>query len=447
MKKTTLLSFAIKAKALFALCIIAFGSIMHSCNEPNTVGLEVQPESDIPNLSFTDTVTLKTEIYREDSALTFNSLINPLNAALLGSLYDAELGTSTANLYTQIVPSIITPDLDSSIFDSLVLTFAYSSFYGDSTTQQTFTVYELDQALNKDSSYYSNQSFNVISTIVGSSTFSPRPNSKVVLGADTLAPHLRIKLDNVFSQNIFDKIKGTEQWLSSKEFFLGKMKGLNIQCSNITSAGGIITYNPNSALSGMTLYYTDTARQDTVQKTIKFVMTEAGRCNQFYHDYSASVVGNVFPKVSPDKAYVQAMAGLRTKVTFPYIDALKAAMPIAINKAELVITLEGGSTLALPANTSLGLARTDSINQLLTIPEQFLEGNSYFGGTLNNNTYRFNIARYLQQVLTGEITDNGLFILPSRSGTTPNRAVFGGGGNTNQSLKLKLQLTYTKLTP
>lgn len=447
MKKTTLLPFAYLAKASMILFSLAVSIGLLSCNEPNTVGLEVQPESDQPNLAFTDTVTLQTEIFRADSAVTYSAIVNTSNAALLGSMYESELGQSTANIYGQIVPAITNPDLDSAAFDSLVLTFAYKSFYGDSTTQQTITVYELDQALNDDSTYYSNQTFAVKSAVAGSSTFSPLPNTNVIIGSDTLAPHLRVKLDQTYAQSLFDTIK-TNNWLSSKETFLSNMKGLHVQCTPVNSGGGIITYNPNTSLSGMTIYYTDSSGGTVSQKTISFLMSDAARCNHFSHDYSSSVVGNVFPKVSPDKGYVQAMAGLRTKVTFPFIDGLKAAMPIAINKAELVITLEPNSTSALAAGSSVGLAKADSVNNLTFLSfDQLVEGGSYFGGSLSNNTYRFNIARYLQQVLTGEISDYGLFILPSNSGTSPNRSVFGGGANASQSLKLKLQLTYTKLNP
>lgn len=429
------------------LFTLILASALFSCNDPNTVGLEVQPESDQPNLTFTDTVTLQTEIFRADSASTYSVFVNTLNAALLGSMYESELGQSTANIYGQIVPAVTNPDLDSAAFDSLILTFAYKSFYGDTTTPQTFTVYELDQELSDDSTYYSNQTFAVKSTIIGSSTFSPLPNSNVIIGSDTLAPHLRVKLDQTYSQGLFDNIK-TNNWLSSKETFLSNMKGFYVQSSPLNSNGGIITYNPNSSLSGMTIYYSDSSGGAVSQKTISFVMSDAARSNHFEHDYSTSAVGNVFPKVSPDKGYVQAMAGLRTKVTFPFINSLKAAMPIAINKAELVITLEPNSTSLLAAGSSLGLAKADSINNLVFLSyDQIVEGASYFGGSLSNNTYRFNIARYLQQILSGEMTDYGLFILPSNSGTTPNRSVFGGGANTSQSLKLKLQLTYTKLNP
>lgn len=447
MKKTTLLPFANIAKASMILFSLTVSVALFSCNDPNTVGLEVQPESDQPNLTFTDTVTLQTEIYRTDSAITYSLGVNTANAALIGSMYESELGQSTANIYGQIVPAVTNPDLDSAVFDSLVLTFAYKSFYGDSTTQQTFTVYELDQALSDDSTYYSNQTFAVKSTVVGSSTFSPLPNSNVIIGSDTLAPHLRIKLDQTYAQGLFDNIKGSN-WLSSKETFLSNMKGLYVQCTPTNSGGGIITYNPNTSLSGMTIYYTDSSGSTLSKKTISFLMSDAARCNHFEHDYSTSVVGNIFPKISADKGYVQAMAGLRTKVTFPFINSLIAAMPIAINKAELVITLEPNSTSSLAAGSSVGLAKSDSVNSLTFLSfDQIVEGGSYFGGTLSNNTYRFNIARYLQQVLSGDIKDYGLFVLPSNSGTTPNRSVFGGGANASQSLKLKLQLTYTKLNP
>lgn len=445
LKKTTLLCFANGAKASIILYSLVLSIGLLSCNDPNTVGFEVQPESDHPNLTFSDTVTLQTEVYLADSAITYSLGVNTLSTALIGSMYDAEVGQSTANLYAQLNPSILSPDLDSASFDSLVLTFAYKSFYGDSTTQQTFTVYEMNESLSKDSTYYSNQTFVTKPTVIGTSTLSFSPNTSVILGVDTLAPHLRIKLDATFGQTLFDNIKGNN-WLSSKETFLSNMKGVNVQCTGINSGGGIITYNPNTDFSGMTLYYTDTSSGSAQPKNIAFLMSDVARSNHFVHDYTLSAVGNIFPKPSPDKAYIQAMAGLRTKVTFPYLNSLKAIMPIAINKAELVVTLEPGSTSSLAASSSLNFARVDSAGNLLFTTDQITE-TANFGGTLSNNTYRFNIARYIQQLINGDITNDGFYLLPSFSGTSAYREVIGGGANASPSLKLKLQLTYTKLNP
>lgn len=121
-------------------------------------------------------------------------------------------------------------------------------------------------------------------------------------------------------------------------------------------------------------------------------------------------------------------------------------MPIAINKAELVVTLEPGSTSSLAASSSLNFARVDSSGNLLFTADQITE-TANFGGTLSNNTYRFNIARYIQQLINGDITNDGFYLLPSFSGTSAYREVIGGGANASPSLKLKLQLTYTKLNP
>lgn len=444
MKKTTLKNSVTNKRSLILLLAVVMSAAIFSCNEPNTVGLEVQPESDQPNLSFTDTVTLETSVVREDSVATYNAFLNVLNAALIGSMYETDFGQSTANVYTAITPNSTSPDFTTGVFDSIVLTLAYKSFYGDSLTPQTFTVYQMDTSLSSSATYYSNQNFPFNPTPIGTATLLPMPTSTVYLGTDTLLPHLRIRLNDAFGKNIFDS---ASSYLISANVFKSKMKGVFIQTTPITSGGGIITYNPNAALSGMTIYYTDTVNTGNAKKTFAFNTTGVGRSAAFTHDYTNTLVGNILNAqgIANDKAYVQSMAGVKTKITIPYLDALKTLMPVAINKAELVITVDPGTTTPLAAITQFGLARTDTSGKMLSIPEQFLEGSTYFGGALNSNVYRFNIARYLQDVLSGAQTDYGLFILAGNGAVNPNRTIIGGGGNSNPSIKLKLQLTYTKL--
>jgi hypothetical protein len=73
------------------------------------------------------------------------------------------------------------------------------------------------------------------------------------------------------------------------------------------------------------------------------------------------------------------------------------------------------------------------------------EGDSYLGGSYNSTTqeYRFNIARYIQQVLTGEKNNNGLYLLAGNGSINANRVVLGGAGSS--TLPMKLNITYTKL--
>jgi len=113
-----------------SLLTIAFISVViffFSCEEPDVVGLQTQIKNDKLNISFSDTTSIiafsQIEEQVRSDELTSNSL---------GSYFDPVFGTTSANLYTQLrlSSSNVTFGI-SPIFDSLILSFAYSGYYGD----------------------------------------------------------------------------------------------------------------------------------------------------------------------------------------------------------------------------------------------------------------------------------------------------------------------------
>ena len=60
-----------------------------------------------------------------------------------------------------------------------------------------------------------------------------------------------------------------------------------------------------------------------------------------------------------------------------------------------------------------------------------------------NNQYRIVLTNYVQQLIAGQLQNNGFIILPDRENATANRAVFGG--TTHPSLAPVLRITYTTL--
>ena len=78
------------------------------------------------------------------------------------------------------------------------------------------------------------------------------------------------------------------------------------------------------------------------------------------------------------------------------------------------------------------------------IPYYYNENNNYFGGYYDDITksYRINITRYFQYLLSEDYSDMGLYIFPYDKRITANRVVVTGANHSN---KLKLLLTYTKL--
>jgi hypothetical protein len=75
----------------------------------------------------------------------------------------------------------------------------------------------------------------------------------------------------------------------------------------------------------------------------------------------------------------------------------------------------------------------------------FFEGTDYFGGSFDINTqrYRFNLARYMDQLINEKIDDQGLFLVVSGNAVNANRLILNSGRNKTNPLKLRL--TYTQL--
>ncbi|HKC36608.1 MAG TPA: DUF4270 family protein, partial [Chitinophagaceae bacterium] len=76
--------------------LIAGTLLFASCNDPDIVGLDVQPAGDQINLTFTDTATLQTYSIREDSLRT-----DEVSQFLLGSYTDSVFGRTDASIYAQ----------------------------------------------------------------------------------------------------------------------------------------------------------------------------------------------------------------------------------------------------------------------------------------------------------------------------------------------------------
>ena len=79
------------------------------------------------------------------------------------------------------------------------------------------------------------------------------------------------------------------------------------------------------------------------------------------------------------------------------------------------------------------------------------EGASYFGGEYDgvNGEYRFNIARHVHGIISGEIQNEGLYLLVpnnlllSGSVVSGNRVVLGGPKSITEPMKL--EIVYTQL--
>lgn len=440
-----------KGKTIFAIVFLCLFIV--SCTDKDTIGLNEQPGSDELNVLFSDTSTVIAFSKVEDSVRTDETAYN-----ILGSYLDPEFGKTTASIYTQYRISTnnlnfgITPTLD-----SLVLSLAYRGYYGDTTTIQNVKVYELSDNLALDQSYYSNK---VLSgTLVGSKTFSPHPRDSVKILGKKYAPHLRIKLNASLAQKFFNA--SGQATLADNNAFLDFFKGLKIESQAVNTGGALMMFDLTSSLSRMTLFYknnsgTGGALNDSLQ--FNFVVNEyCARFNNFNHyNYvhaSTEFKQHVFPFISDTltsgtkNLFLQAMAGVKVKLFFPYIKNFVTNNQVAINKAELIMNVNdlGLSTIPLVPAARMALVKNNANGINTFVLDQF-EGDTHFGGIYNSTTkqYKFNITRYIQGILNNTITNEGLYLMVSGAAIYTNRVILKGTDINNPG-RFKLKLTYTKI--
>ncbi len=413
-----------------------------ACKDPEELGLEVQPTADQLLVIQADTATLITTTVKEDS-LTGSFLIYQL----LGSYTDPVFGRSDAGFYTKVMLGL-SPTLGSStdilIADSLILSMAYAGYYGDTNTTQTLHVYRMNEDMY-DSTYYTNKTFSVdaFNDLSDNFRFKPQPNN---------GSALRIPLSKALASELVS-LNGQSAY-SDNNSWVKYFKGLYLKTDPEFGYGrGAISYFNlyNNSNSKLTLYFRKiSAANDTTSKTYDFSFSTGVKVNNQQHFYAGtSVASQLLSSSSGDSVnYIQAMSGVKTKITIPYLNSFIDSGSILINKAELDITIQSGSTAGYLPPSRIFLVAINSAGVSFTLADyNNFEGLADFGGYYNStyNTYRFNIGRHLQHILNGKISNFGFYLIirqPTAS-IEANRVVIASGKN--QSYPMKLHLYYTKL--
>lgn len=433
-KRNLISSATLRGKFFFLLSIILLS--LAACKDPDEVGLNVLPPGDELNTILSDTATVITLTVPEDSLTS-----DELSAQLIGSINDPVFGISNASVFTEVNLEGTPIFTNLPVADSLVLSLVYTSYYGDTTAFQTFNVYRLTEKFYQDSSYYSSRTFAYDPTVRGSLQFQPQPKSKVVVGSDTLSARVRIPLDKSIGDSILSLYGRTE--LSSNSEFLNYFKGLYIQPTSVTNSNSGAVSIFSFASSKLILYFHDTT---ATGKSYEFSLA-GGRVNHFEHDRTNSDVGRQLAdsNYADSLSFVQAMCGVKTRVSFPYLKNYISNQRIIINKAELEMQIKpgSGSVQYIPPVSILLITRNSA--GAFTFPLDYFESSGYFGGTINasGNGYTFNITRQLQRFLDGSVSNSDFDIVISGSGVLATRMILGSGKNADYPMKLKLY--YTKI--
>jgi hypothetical protein len=435
--------------ASFVLLIL----LVFSCKkDPYQVGINLLPPSDTLNIKTTDTASFVAYSVLQDSVRTDETTLS-----MIGSLMDPVFGSTTAGFYMQYRLSADAPSFGTSpVLDSIILMIPYGKIYGDTSALQTLKVYELSQSIHYDSTYYSNRTAETYGIPIANYTFKPDRYDSLVVGSDTLAPHIRInlgKLSNYFGNKL---LFAPASALASGDAFITFMKGLYIESARAYSGGALLSFSPTSTLSKIVMYF-----HNETGNGLHFDFVGNSLCARFNH-FDHNHYLNASPEfrqevlqhdttLGKSTLFIQGLAGARVRMRLPFLKSFGKTEKIAINSAVMTLTnAETDTTLQPPVQLTLMVV--DSLGRVAFLVDQD-EGTNYFGGSYNTSprTYKFRITRHMQQVIDGKVKNYDMFLMandPSTNVLVPNRVMLTG---TNPLIptfsldRIKLQVIYTKL--
>ena len=454
-----------------------------SCQKIDTTDLGVGLIPSVDNITTFDTTmdVVTDNIYLPDST----SITRADNHAL-GYLEDPEFGNTNASIYFDVQPATSSTypftNKDSEKFiDSVVLSIAYTSLYGDSNSVQRIRVMEIAPAASFRDSLYglSHANFPVLQTPLGEQTvnFTTLNDPSVIRkGKDTALVTeqnlLRIKLNNSFGQRLagYD----TTNAYRNDSMFNQSFRGFALMIDSVNSPRKkALAYFglSDNAKTRLTVYYriSNSGVMDTTFTEFVYKNQVAKGANLLRRNITNTNYQRNIAAVSTNKSklYIQSAPGSYATVRVPGLASLSNRL---IHKAELIIEKEPSAEDNLLGTPTLFLDMIDSARKVIrAVPLDFstdLSGTynaATFGGTLVNNKFSFNLTRSLQAVVTkkepvytyrlyapyGTYPIYYPYSVPTGSPIFVNttigsgRTVVGGGSSTTH--KMRLRIIYSKI--
>jgi hypothetical protein len=446
--------------------ILFFSVFIFACKKSSDIGGNILPIDDLLNSKFSDTATVWTKTIADEAQRTDNMQVN-----FLGCIQDANLGRSNASIVAELFRPLGMPSDSAGPFtlDSAVLFLRYVSYYGDTTVPQTFTVSTINNKINENNSYFSDETnFMAVTEIgrVNNYTFGPTQKVKTAT-TDTVGSSgvLRIPISSSFANTIVALIG--DSTLKDSTQFKNFLPGIIVQNEG-TSGNCIVQLSLSDAKSKLSFFITE-GDGDKVEMYLpanelaivnSALTTRVNSINLYSKNYTGTNVPSALASadVSDSVTYVLGQGGLLTKVSFPNLMNFGR---VAVNKAILEVTQYQPNNAFLPPPNSLYLSRKTSgeykslVNYgvVAFAAKDTLSVNPLGGRYVK---YYFNITGYVQDVLFGRDSNTDIYInthlhpdktsaenVLSAFGYTPSGIVFGGGNLSDPVVKAKLRLTYS----
>jgi hypothetical protein len=434
-----------KLKILLLLPLFLFASCV---DEEDTLGIDLVDENDKLNVGLLKDVEMSSSFFREDSLLTANYRYN-----VLGEYKDENFGAVSSIIFTQLCLSSPAEDFSSFDIDSICLTLAYSGGYSKDTAllakEMQVSVYELNEVIDSTKKYsFSDVSANAIPIYSNSSEIID-VNKDIVIGTDTLDPHLRLKITNSeFCQKI-------SSFQGNNDAFQELIKGLKIVAERKDNDGFMAYVDMTSAATGLTIYYV----KDDKKQTYKINFPEKGnRFMKYGYDFTGTAINNINTDtlgINGEYIYLGNMGISMAKIDIDeqafmsyWRDSINKGVEnnnVAINRAVIEIPLADMNPGLLPVLKILAYRQyVANGDTTLVLIHDAQVSDTYYDGRYEHttNSYRITTTMHFENYINGNIDNLDLYLIPDERRSSANRVILNGVNHPTNPIKMRI--TYSK---
>ena len=374
---------------------ILFSLVFYACSDPDSLGLDIHPSSEI--IMFGDTTSFLWQTSETESGDSIQT--DEPSSLILGEITeDPVFGYSSSAFCTQILLLNNNTDLGANpIIDSVILSYSYNDYYGELVPFNSIDIYSLEEDIYRDSIYYS------FSDLISNLNQNWVEDYKLNEGNNSL----RIKLKNEFGQEILNL---GDAGIVDNQVFLQSFKGISVSAQ---SDNTMLYLNANGVNTYLKLYYhNDTS--DTLSLDFE-LGGDAARLSLF-NPKSINEINQI-----ETNRYIQSMAGSRLKVSLKNIDEIRALLVgKVLNKVTLSFYVNDFDDIYKPHDL-LRLVKLE--NGLTLFLADAFEGSTHIGGNLDDGSYEFNITLYFNEILQGNSNLYQLYLFSATPAENANRTI------------------------
>lgn len=406
-----------------------------SCQSGDEITALVQPNQDDVTAQFTDSNTVVISTMVMDSMMTGST-----SRLLVGRYTDPVFGKMYSIPFFQFgYPTNGISIPETAVYDSLIVSLKYDGYYyGDTTKAVNVTVHELtkDLTLNDDgtsvAAVYNTTTTPYNPTPIGRKRFYPSPYPSAKAADAEKRPDVKIRLSDTMGKTIFQMVR--ESKLTNSEEWINYLKGLTIIPAS-TDNSSVVGFNYLSGNTSIQLHYhIPNEGEGFKEDSTVFGYTTSqyiARYNSFKPDRKGTILEklpktyrSVLPSSQADNlSFVQAGAGIMTRIDLPGIREFKYGNNNFVNSATLIIEpLRSTITPLYPAPPNVRLYLCDENNDYVLESGSPITGAANADFELINDVvgnrqyYAIDVTNYVKTILASSSMKNyGLLLRTSNT--------------------------------